>query len=298
MRLFTTRSLRPDRPPPVAPLDLAALAAARGRVPPCGGRTEGTLGDRLSASIGAPISCFAEGAEDLDREPTPDAEVDVAFGSLVVRMSFGREARTAWLGFQLGLPVGGSWIEEVPATPSSLERILLGRTLVVPLARVMADRSSRRSDFPSPGEAVREEWLPAGDRPAFPAGRPYRLWAVTPHGRVELHVQVARTDRPSSADSPLDRSLRMAEVRFTVQLGAAAAGLGLTAADLARFEPGDILLTDLPAEGGLPVELACPASATPGTTADPSLLRGRLGLAGHRRAVRLEAWSPTGPSRH
>lgn len=271
-----------------------------------GGRTEGTLEDRLSASIGAAVRCFVEGPEDGDRGRTPDAEVDVAFGSLVVRISFGREARTAWLGVQLGLPVGGSWIDEVPATPSPLERILLGRTLVDPLAGVIADRVLPRSECPSAREDVCEQWLLTGDRPALPAGRSYRLAAGTPHGLVDLRVQVAqvqvaqvqvaRTDHPRWADSSLDRSLRKAEVQLAVRLGPAAAGLGLTAADLARFEPGDILLTDLPAAGGLPVELALASGS--GLTSDSSLLEGRMGLSGHRRAVRLEAWSNGDPSDH
>jgi hypothetical protein len=300
MRLFSTRARRPDRPPHLRPLDLAAVAASRDHV--VAGVHSGRdavvagLAASMGPSAGVPPAWTAgdAGRDEEAPECGPHASVEVELGSLRVRISFDRRTRTAWLSRLLGLPAGADLTSDLSTEPSPLERTLFSRTLVAPIARAIDDRRPRPAAGPTAGESCRETWLSATERRPFKASEAFRLSASIPSGPVRILVEIARDDRSSEAREKLDRALRTAAVPLVVRLVPAAAGLSLIAGDLARFEPGDILLTDLPAAGGLPVELA--GTSATGINADSSLLRGRMGLSGHRRAVRLEAWSVGNPS--
>lgn len=285
MRLFSTRCLRPDRPPEVRPLDLAAIAAGRGRVNRRVTRGRDAPLETLVASLasvtGRGVCVLGDAPAATRREA--DVVAVLTLDSRRISVEFDRRTRIAWLGIVLGSPVDSESESRLPDGPSPLERRLLEGTLLDLLVPGIASADGAPEDR-------RWQWTSAPTVRVGRTARRLRLQAATTWGPVELQFAISEEKTAPDGDPGLDRSLRRAEVSLTVRLDPAAAGLSLRAGDLARFEPGDVLVTDLPAgDGSLPAELGgSPARAG---IADSSQFRGRIGLAGGRRAVRLERWS-------
>lgn len=308
MRLFTTRSRRPDRPPAVRSLDLAALAAGHGRVTAgssdrIGASTATDLVTALSIASGVPLRNAP-----CTSLPAPTAagglEIVAIAGDRRLAIGFGPETRRGWLALVLGLPSGPPAADDLAELPSPFERSLLARTLVEPLARSRWARDAGRTATIERVDVG--EPRPLGAREARDArGTADRtvlhLVAAGPAGPVDLSFVLAEpsAERPSRTD--LDRAILSASLPLVVTLDPDRAGVSLRAADLARFEPGDVLLTDLPADEptGLPVTAAVrsgfrspsPDRTSPGFPDSPTprvALQGRLGTAGGRRGVRFE----------
>lgn len=288
MRLFTTRARRPDRPPEVRPLDLAAIAAACGSV---SARAAALDVERMATELtrvnGVRIECEPVALGDLDVA----CRATVRSGDRGLTIGLDRPARRAWLGLVLGLPAGQPDEGELPDEPTRLERAILERTLVRPLARIADDGCD--------AEAGPLEWESRPSGAGCPSGSASTrgdAWLVrcTVAGAARSFPVMITSTRPSGPErapepSAIDRRIGASVVPLVVRLDPRLAGVTLRAADLARLEPGDVLVTDIPADrpGGLPVE-AAGVSATP-PDRDSFLLRGRLGVSGGRRGVRFAA---------
>lgn len=279
MRLFTTRPRRSDHPPEVRPVDLAAVGAAHKRLP---ASTHGRHADAIARELTRSCGRRCEPLAVAGGDPETDIAATVRAGGGLVVIRLDRSTRRVWLGVALGLPAGRPDDHELPRDPTPIEREVLGRTLLVPVALAVLDTT---------GEAgVSIDWQePETVHDDLPRGRTHRLAVSTPTGPLDLRVGVAMVPGSSRAGTALDRSVRMSSLPLVIQLDPGRAGVALSAADLARFEPGDILLTDLVPEaaGGLPVE-AVGAGPTP--SHGPFFrLKGRFGVSGTRRGVRFDA---------
>lgn len=296
MRLFTTRSRRPDRAPEVRPLDLVTMAESHGRIPARGRMSDGVA---VGRELGAICGLRVQPATGLTRSPDERGSVaaDVTHASRTVSVRFGSSTRRAWLGIVLCHPAGTVEDHELPAEPTPLERAVLERTLVAPVARVVLGLDAHRDlsivwSFETGASGVGR----MGDGCAVPMD--LGLVAGTVSGPAFLRLLVSIPAVPGEAHLALDRSLRSAVLPVTVRLDPALAGLSIRAGDLSRLEPGDVLVTDLPAEAceALPIEAVGASGGSPGS---PHFsLRGRAGLAGGRRGVRFEPVEPIGDARH
>lgn len=303
MRLFTTRARRPDRPPAVRSLDLAALAAGRGSV-----TVEPAGRDAASSAVVIASALSLASGVSVRLAPTPapvgprsaDAlELVASCGHRSLAIELGPDARRAWLGLVLGLPAGQPAAADLAEAPSPLERSVLARTLVEPVARARWGRDfSRRSKIELEVRRGRESRGDA-DLTAF------RLIASGPAGPVDLALLLAEPPVARPFHPHLDRAIRSAPLPFVAALDPERAGVTLRAADLVRCEPGDVVLTDLPADepGGLPVVLGVRAGVRspsqgrgspdfPRSMPSGAALKGRLGNSGDRRGVRVEASGP------
>lgn len=298
MRLFTTRARRPDRPPVVRPLDLAGVAAGRG---PANAAPAGRGPESAAAAIAAALSVAAgvpvrNSARACPSGPMPPAvlELVATAGDRRLSIELDVDTRRGWLGLVLGLPAGTPSEAELPVIPSPFERSVLARTLVEPVARARWGHGIAAST------PVGVEPRSPGDRGSA-ASTTFRLVASSTAGGLELTLVLNEPAVEGPSPSALERSIRSASLPMVVTLDPARTGVSLRAADLARFEPGDVLVTDLPADspGGLPVAVGVrsispwpstgrgtpdfPVSMTP-----KAALKGRLGTAGGRRGVRFE----------
>jgi hypothetical protein len=291
MHLFTTRARRPDLVPEVRPLDLFALAASRGRVPAGPGSGDrGAMARELTRASGVRIDAgpALESGRAVPPETSQPVRAVVLAAGRRIEFLLDRPTRGAWLGLVLGRSapenapdVARAWEgDDLPREPSAFERAVVARTLLVPILRVMLGPAA------PPETAIDWSTGPADDCDAL-SFRDLRLVASMPDGPREVRLSIG----DSAASAPLgprpDRSILAARAALSVSLDPDRAGLRLRAGDLARLEPGDILLTDLPADDpdGLPVTVG----NAPRRAGDPSGpgLKGRFGVAGTRRGVRI-----------
>jgi hypothetical protein len=229
----------------------------------------------LSRAAGVKIDAGA----DFDREPPAMAAV-VLVGERRIVLGLDRSTRGAWLGLVLGLAAGGPDDADLPEGISPLERAVLARTLVAPVLRATLGAEAPAEsaiDWENPAESSLGRTVACG----------HCFTVATPTGPCELRLWIADSAGSPSTGGRLDRSILAASASLAVWLDPDRAGVRLRAGDLASFEPGDILLTDLPADsvGGLPVAVGT-ASEGAVEPAFPAL-RGGLGVAGDRRAVRM-----------
>lgn len=293
MHLFTTRARRPDLAPEVRPLDLLALAAARAPAGPVScDRAE--IARELTRRIGIPIGVRTDAgpAPESGRSDPPEAgeplRAVVLTAGRKIEFRLDRPARGAWLGLVLGRSARAGDPDGERATagdglspePSALERAVVARTLLAPVLQAMLGPAA------PPETAIDWSTGPADDCEAI-SFRDLRLVASMPDGPREVRLSIGDSAASAPSGPRPDRSILAARAALSVSLDPDRAGLRLRAGDLARLEPGDILLTDLPADApdGLPVTVG----NAPRRADEPSGtgLKGRFGVAGTRRGVRI-----------
>ena len=316
MRLFTTRARRPDRVPEIHPLDLSAVAAARRTRSVPSPVPFGVDRPGIAAELSRISGVRLESVEPADVRGQEAGSVEVSISGVAtnrsVSLRLDRPTRRAWLGLILGCPGGPIEDVDLPESPTPLERSLLERTLVLPVARAIRGGVARSADA---GHAVAEGELPLVwtdlDTESEPESRESSeprsvsastarietvnetviLVASTPSGdfsiRLSLRLTTSKDAEPARNLDSLDSMVLSAVLPLTVRLDSSRAGLAIRAGDLARFAPGDILVTDLAADspGGLPIELLGPLPT--GVEPRSGVIRGRLGQSGSRRAARI-----------